>query len=185
MFFLLAIVNNRILELRIIIPKTFYNAGRMLAGNADNKKFTKDNHKATGLFALKCNEVEKELSVTVKVDHDTGEEEIEVSASVQQIGLRFEVEEDLYRGKKGRGEGYKVLGFENEDDVLFAEMEETTDLFILSVNMVSNKKKKKKKKQARGSMHKVKSPMKNYSDSSESSEDKGYDEDAAMGGEEQ
>ena len=153
----------------------------MLAANAGNKKFTKDTHKATA-FALKCKEVEKELGTTVKVDHDTGEEEIEVSAGVQQIKLPFDVKEDLYWGKKGKGEGYELLGFENDDDVLFAELEEMTDLFILSVDMVSNEKKKVKK--ARGTMRKIKSPLKSYSDSSES-EDVGYDEDAMEGQEEE
>ena len=177
-FFRLSIVDNKILELKIIIPKTFCNAGRMMAANADKKKFSKDTHKATA-FSEKCKEVVKEMGVAVKIDHDTGEEEIEVSSGVQQIVLPFEVEEDLCRGKKDEGDGYEVLGFENDDDVLFAELNEvSTHLFILSVDVASNekKKKKKKKKKARGAMRKIKSPIKNYSNSSEEEDEDAYEE---------
>ena len=172
-FFRLGVVENKILELRIVIPKTFYNAGRLMAAHADNKRFTKDTHKATA-FAQKCQEIVKEAGVVVKFDHDTGEEEIEVLSGVQQVALPFDVEEDLYRGKKGTGEGYQVIAYENDDDVLFAELEEPTDLFILSVDLVSNEKKKKKK--ARGTMRKIKSPVKNYSDSSDDNEEEAKDE---------
>ena len=103
-FFRLGIVDNKILELRIVIPKTFYNAGRLMAAHADNKRFTKDTHKATA-FAQKCQEIVKETGAVVKFDHDTGEEEIEVFSGVQQVALPFDVKEDLYRGgKKGTGE---------------------------------------------------------------------------------
>ena len=167
-FFRLKVVDKKVLELVIIIPKTFCDPSRILAANQANKKFHKNTSKATA-FANKCKEIEKAGTVA-RLDHDTGEEEIEVSTGGQRVQLPFTAEEDLCRGKKGKGDGYTVFAAENDDDVLFAELEEPTDLFILSVDLVSDEK--EKKKPAPGAMAKLKSPTKLCDDVSSSEDDK-------------
>ena len=56
---------------------------------------------------------------------------IEVVSAEQLVGLSFDVEEDLYRGHKNQNPGCEIIALENIDDVPFAELEETTDLFVL------------------------------------------------------
>ena len=73
------------------------------------------------------------------------------------------------------------MALENEDDVLFAELEEPTDLFILSVDLVAIDKDRKPR--ASGAMRKVKSPSKVESSSLEDKcdDDKMDDDDKTKG----
>lgn len=169
-FFRLEVQGGKTLVVKVVIPKVFYNRKRILTANAGNKRFNKNSHKATA-FSQLCKQIVKDLGKQTHPpgDGDDSDEEanVEVCDGEQCIELPFEVEDELYRGHKGLGKGYEVVALENEDDVLFAELEEPTDLFVLSVDLVSVEK---TKKTAKGSMRKLKSPSK-YDDSSEEDEE--------------
>ena len=57
--------------------------------------------------------------------------------------------------KLGKG-SYEVLVLENDDEKLYDELEEVTEFFILTVDMVHIEKEKTR---VRGAMRKIKSPL--------------------------
>ena len=174
-FFRLEIRDNKQLALVVVVPSIFYQKLRPLAHaeSQGNKKFNKNTAKNTA-FTKVCEKIIEECGTTIVKGDE--EEEIEVYEGEQIIELPFEVEEVLWQGPKGDREGFEIVAAESEDDVLFSELGEVTDQFVLSVDCVVPKKEKKKK--ARGTMAKLESPTKGHvdSDEEEEAEEEGMDE---------
>eukprot|EP00957_Ditylum_brightwellii_P091281 6950963-Ditylum_brightwellii.AAC.1 len=57
-FFQFVVIDNKILEMKVIIPSTVYNAGQMPTAIEDNTRFNRDTHKTT-TFAAMCKPIEK------------------------------------------------------------------------------------------------------------------------------
>ena len=155
-FFALEILDNKQLQLKITVPDLFYDPARLMLQCGHKRNFHKNSAKAT-VFQKQCKELKKKEGVKTKRQTTDGdvEEITEVHSSVQCIELPFPVEEELYKGHMGKGEGFEVFILENDDEVLLLEMEEgdSTDFFLLSVDVVKLEEKEKKK--TKGLMRRV------------------------------
>ena len=153
--FRLSVANNKVLELGIVVPPIFYDPRRMLAANEFDKGFNRNTNKATA-FEKQCKEIVKKHGKEIENPTDDDSDDVEVCVGKQCVKLPFDVEEDLWRGPLGDQDGFEVQVFENDDNTLTDELGQTTEYFILSVDMVSVEKEKPKK--ARGTIRKITSP---------------------------
>ena len=130
------------LQLKIAVPKLFYDHQRQQLANDDGTgTFNINTHKATG-FQQICQEIKK----TANDDTD------EVFGKPQLVGLPFQCDEIFYTGHGGGREGWDIQIYDNDDTQLRREVG-NTDLFTLEVICVAKEKPLQPK--ARGAMRRV------------------------------